>query len=194
MRSPTGVVAATTILVTIPLAIAAGGLLNVVGDDVVHFGVGTGFILLALAMWDFGLGRPITIVGSAAAAAFGGIFLLQGISNVFGLEPLQRLAFDVLGHEIERLLPDVVFLWFVALLLTGTSGRTRYIGWIVMPVVLGFEIATLAAGITGMTFPRMSVLFLVPIAWLLIEAAKPAPADTVARRSASATTAEATAA
>src|SRR4051812_18463114 len=129
MRSPIGVVAATTILLTIPLAVAAGGLLHVNGDDVVHFGVGTGFVLLALAMWDFGLARPITVLGSAAAAAFGGIFLLQGVADVLGFEPLRHVAFDVLGREIERLLPDVVVLWFVALLLTGTSGRSRYLGW-----------------------------------------------------------------
>jgi hypothetical protein len=176
MRSPIGVVAATTILLTIPLAVAAGGLLHVNGDDVIHFGVGTGFVLLAVAMFDFGLARPITVLGSAAAAAFGGIFLLQGVADVLGYEPLRHLAFDVLGHEIERLLPEVVFLWFVALLLTGTTGRSRYVGWIVVPVVLGFELAALAAGFAGLTFPRIPVLFLLPIAWLLIEAAKPAPA------------------
>jgi hypothetical protein len=182
MRSPIGVVAAATILLTIPLAVAAGGLLHINGEDVIHFGVGAGFVLLALAMWDFGLARPITMLGSAAAAAFGGIFLLQGVADVLGYEPLRRLAFDVLGHELERLLPDVVFLWFVALLLTGTAGRSRYVGWVVMPVVLGFEIEALAAGFAGLGFPRVTVLFLLPIAWLLIEALQPAPAQSAEER------------
>ena len=71
-----------------------------------------------------GLPRWINVVGAVAAAAFGGIFLLQGVCDVTGSESLRYVAFDLLGHHVERLLPDVVYFWFVALLLLASWGMS----------------------------------------------------------------------
>src|SRR5690349_8131497 len=128
IRSPIGFVAAVVALATYPLAIAAGITL---GDQAaattVHFVLGSAFVLLAVAMFDFGLARWVTWLGAAAAATFGVTFLLQGIADLTDIPVLDQNAFDVLGHQLERVLPDVVYVWFAALLLTGTAGLTRYV-------------------------------------------------------------------
>ena len=56
MRSVRGVAAASLALATIPLAIITG---NAFGNDAaettIHFSVGLGFLLFAVAVFDFGL-------------------------------------------------------------------------------------------------------------------------------------------
>ena len=47
---------------------------------------------------------------------------MQGVVDLTNIEPLRVLAFDVLGHHVERLLPDVVYLWFAALLAARQRG------------------------------------------------------------------------
>ena len=49
---------------------------------VVHFVLGSAFVLLAAAMFDFGLNRWVTWLGATAAAVFGGTFLLQGVADL----------------------------------------------------------------------------------------------------------------
>ena len=96
-------------LLTYPVAIAAG---IIGGEDaattVVHFMLGSAFVLLAAAMFDFGLNRWVTWLGATAAAIFGGTFLLQGVADLTGIAALHWLAFDILGQQLERILPDVV--------------------------------------------------------------------------------------
>ena len=75
---------------------------------VLHLAVGTGCLLLAAAAFDFGLPRWAAWIGCLSAAAFGGIFVLQGVAQIVGNDALTTLAFDVLGQEIERFLPDVI--------------------------------------------------------------------------------------
>ena len=132
MRSKLGATASAIVLLSIVGGIVAGMTIGEAATRaIIHFGVGTGFVLLAVAMFDFGLARWVTWLGAAAAAAFGGIFLLQGVADQVGSGPLYDLAFPVLGQTPERLLPELVLLWFIALLLTGTQGRSRILGWIV---------------------------------------------------------------
>ena len=103
---------------------------------VVHFLVGSAFVLLAAAMFDFGLNRWVTLLSATAAAMFGGTFLLQGVANLTEIAALDWLAFDVLGQQLERILPDVVYVWFAALLLTGSTGVSRLVGWVVVPLAV----------------------------------------------------------
>ena len=82
MRSKLGLAAAIAGLLTYQSAIAAG---IAAGEDasttVVHFVLGSAFVLLAAAMFDFGLNRWVTWLGAVAAAVFGGTFLLQGVAG-----------------------------------------------------------------------------------------------------------------
>jgi hypothetical protein len=172
MKSAAGIAGALAILLGLPLAVVANTLTGVEPEPVLHFVIGTGFVLFAISVFAFDLPRWLNWVGALSAAAFGGIFLLQGVSDIVNSEALAGIAFGPLGHEIERVLPDVIFLWFVGLLLGASHGKTRIVGWIVMPIVVAIEVAALAAVVLGIGFPTIKILFLLPFVWYLIEAIK----------------------
>jgi hypothetical protein len=143
------------------------------GSTVVHFVMGAALVLFATAVFDFHLPRWVTLAACVAAATLGGIFLLQGIAEVTQLEPIRFLAFDVLGRWLERLLPDVMYLWFVLLLLLASSGITRVLGWIVMVIVVVYEIASWASLLFGFPMVNLSVVvLLLPFVWLAFESGK----------------------
>jgi hypothetical protein len=182
MRSMLGLAAAIAGLLTYPAAIVAG---MTIGDSAaettVHFVLGTAFVLLATAMFDFGLARWVTWLGAAAAGLFGIIFLLQGVADLTEIPALHWLAFDVLGQQLERVLPDVVYVWFAALLLTGTSGLTRYVGWVIVPVLFGLEVAIVIGAQIGIDVPFILPVIFLPFAWLLLESLKPAAPSRTSR-------------
>jgi len=157
------------------------------GDTVIHLVMGTGFVIFATSVFDFGLPRWVNIIGAAAAGAFGVIFLMQGVSDLTHFEALRYVAFNILGHQLERLLPDIVYVWFIALLLGSSQGKSRLLGWVVMLIVVGFEIATLASLLLGVSMPRVKVLLLLPFVWLLFESAKRQPTRSIAPRDEAAT-------
>ena len=172
MRSRRAFIGAATIVLSYFLALGVQLLFGEGAVTVVHLVMGAGFVLFATSVFDFALPRWVNVLGASAAAAFGVIFLLQGVSDLTHVEALRHLAFDVLGHEPERLLPDVVYLWFVALLLGSGRGRTEIAGWVVMAIVLGLELATLGSFLIGAPMGSVKVLILLPFVWLLFESAK----------------------
>ncbi len=182
MRSRRAFIGATIIVLSYPTAVAVGLLFGQGGDTVLHLMMGTGFVIFATSVFDFGLPRWVNIIGASAAGAFGAIFLMQGASDLTHLEGLRHLAFDILGHELERLLPDVVYVWFVALLLWSSHGKSRALGWIVMSIVVGVEIATLACLLLGVPMASVKVLIFLPFVWLLFESVKQRPTRSVATR------------
>ena len=150
---------------------------------VVHFVLGSAFVLLAAAMFDFGLNRWVTWLGATAAAVFGGTFLLQGVADLTDIAALHWLAFDVLGQQLERILPDVVYIWFAALLLTGSTGASRLVGWVIVPTLFGLELAILVGAQIGIDVPFIRATIFAPFIWLLIESVKrPASAAVADRR------------
>jgi hypothetical protein len=100
------------------------------------------------------------------------IFLLQWVSDVTHVGGVRVVAFDVLGHHLERVFPDVVYFWFIALLLWASTGRSRVLGWVVMTLVVATELAALAAQVFDLTLPNLKVVILLPFVWLLFEAAE----------------------
>ena len=173
MRSTLGLAAAVAGLLTYPVAIAAGMTIGgTAADTAVHFVLGSAFVLLAFAMFDFGLNRWVTWLGATAAAIFGGTFLLQGVADLTSIPFLDWLAFDILGQQLERILPDVVYIWFAALLLTGSTGRSRFVGWMTVPVLFGMEFAILIGARIGIDVPFILPLIFLPFIWLLIESVK----------------------
>jgi hypothetical protein len=174
MRSTLGLAASIVALATYPVAIVAGVTIGgTASNTAVHFMLGSAFVLLAAAMFDFGLARWVTWLGAGAAAVFGGTFVLQGIADLSHSAGLQWLAFDVFGHELERVLPDVVYIWFAALLLTGSSGRSRYVGWVIVPVLFGLELAIVLGVPLGIDVPFIKLTVFLPFVWLALESAKP---------------------
>jgi hypothetical protein len=174
MRSTRGLAAAVILLLTVPVAITIAVLTGGGGEPVIHFGIGAGMVLLALAAFDFGLPRPVAWFGAAACGAFGGIFLLQGVADALGDESLYNVAFFVLGQMPERILPELILGWFVALLVLGSEGRTRILGAVLLAVTVGAEVVTLVGPVVGIDVPDIKLRWLLPFVWLLFESAKTA--------------------
>src|SRR5262245_20318397 len=127
MRSITGFAAALVMLLAIPLALVADMLAPGSAETALHLLIGAGAALLAAAAFDFAMPRWAAWIGALSAASFGAIFLLQGFAQITGSEALSILAFDVLGQELERFLPDLILVWFVVLLAVASHGWTRIV-------------------------------------------------------------------
>ena len=175
MRSPTGVVASLAILLSLPLAVVLNTVFGVDPETILHFVIGGGFLLFAVSIFSFEVPRWLNWIGAIAAAAFGSIFILQGVSDVLGGELLHSIAFGTLGHEVERVLPDVIFVWFVGLLFAASRGKSRIMGGVVMAVTIGIEVATVASVLLGVDLPMVKLAYFLPFAWLLVESLKSAP-------------------
>jgi hypothetical protein len=177
MMSKRAFAGATTTVASYPAALAVQSLLGSGGVTVIHFMMGIGFIVFATSVFDFSMPRWVNAIGAATAGAFGGIFLLQGLADLTDLAGLRYVAFNVLGHLLERLLPDVVYLWFVALLLLFSKGRSRVLGGVVMVIVIGLEIAALVSILIGVPIPSVKLIILLPFLWLLFESAESKPRE-----------------
>jgi hypothetical protein len=187
MRSIWAVAAAATMLLAFPLAVVSQALGQNAPEIVVHIVLGTGMLLFAKAVWAFGLPRWINWVGALSAVAFGAIFLSQAVSLLVPQNAaLDDVAFGLLGNWGERLCLLGIDAWFLGLLLLGTEGRTRLIGWAVVPIVAAYHLISLAGAILAIDIPNVRLAFFLPFVWLLIEGAKrgapgalgPRPPDT----------------
>lgn len=168
-------------LVSYPAALAVQFGLGGGAETVIHVVTGTGFLPFATAVFDFPLPRWANVVGAAAAGAFGAILLLQGIADMTGADALRSVGYDILGRQVERLLPDAFFLWCIALLFLVSTGRSRVLGNVIMLIVVGAEVATLASLVLGFAMPNLKVAVLLPFVWLLTESIEPQRSDARAR-------------
>lgn len=174
MRSLWAVAAAVTILLSLPVAVASQVLGENAPQVVVHVVLGIAMLLFVRATFDFGLPRWINAIGALSAALFAVVFLLQAASSLFPQNgALYDLAFGLLGNWPELVLVLGIDAWFVGLLLLGTEGRTRLIGWAIVPIVTAYHIISLAGVILAINVPSLGVIsLLLPFVWLLIEGAK----------------------
>jgi hypothetical protein len=187
LRSVWAVAAAVTILMAVPLTVASQALGENAPQVVVHVVLTIGMLLFVRAIFDFGLPRWINIIGALSAALFAGIFLVQALSSLFPQNAaLDDVAFGLLGNWPERVLAFGIYAWFFGLLLLGTEGRTRLIGWVIVPFVTVYHLISAAGALVGITVPSLGVItLLLPFVWLLIEGAKraaPAALGGAARR------------
>ena len=174
MRSIWAVAAAVTMLLSIPLAVASSALGENAPDIVVHVVLGTGMLLFVRAVFDFALPRWINVIGALSAGAFAVVFLLQAVSRLFPENAaLEDLAFGLFGDWPELLLVLGIDAWFLGLLLLGTEGRTRLIGWALIPLITGYHLISMAGVVLATRVPSLGVIsLLLPFVWLLIEGAK----------------------
>ncbi|MFL5779311.1 MAG: hypothetical protein ACJ761_10245 [Chloroflexota bacterium] len=168
------VAAAVTMLLSVPLAVASSALGEKAPEIVVHVVLGTGMLLFVRAVFDFALPRWINLIGALFAGAFAGVFLLQAASRILPENAaLENLAFGLLGNWPELVLVLGVDVWFLGLLLLGTEGRTRLLGWALIPILTGYHLISLAGIILAISVPSLGVIsLLLPFVWLLIEGAK----------------------
>jgi hypothetical protein len=139
----------------------------------IHFFLAAGTLLLAFAVFDFQLPRWMNWVGCAAALALGTIFLLQAVALLVPMESLNYFAYEVLGQWPEGWLPDVLILWFVAMLVFDSQGKSRILGIVAVSIAVCSELYSHTLRFLG-TSPTatLKLLLLLLFVWLLIESTK----------------------
>jgi hypothetical protein len=176
MRSPRGFLAAIVFLLALPAAVLSQVLFGSGLGVAVHLALGAGSVLLSFAVFDFKLPGWMNWIGCVAAGALGAIFLLQAVALLIHNGSLTYLAYQVLGQWPEGLFPALLILWFVAMLLFDSQGKTRILGFVAMSIAVGFEVYThtlayLATPIVAQ--PQvLRLLMLLPFVWLLFESTK----------------------
>src|SRR5215213_1282573 len=173
IRSPLGLLAALTFLVGIPISFGWQILFGSGAGTMIHFFLAAGTLLLAFAVFDFQLPRWMNWVGCAAGLALGTIFLLQAVALLVPMEALNYFAYEVLGQWPEGWLPDVIILWFVAMLVLDSRDKTKILGLVAVSVAVCFEVYSHILRFVG-TSPSgtLKLLMLLPFVWLLFESIK----------------------
>ena len=176
MRSPRGLLAAIVFLLALPVAVLSEILFGSGDGTTIHLALGAGSLLLAFAVFDFKLPRWMNWIGCVSAGALAVIFLLQAVALLIPNDSLTYLAYEVLGQKLEGLLPDLVILWFVAMLLMDSQGKTRILGFVAMSIAVGSEVYKYTLVYLGTSIEAqpevLRALMLLPFVWLLFESAK----------------------
>jgi hypothetical protein len=173
MRSPRGFFAALVLLFAIPIALLGQAVFGIEFEITFHFLLALSSGLIALAVFDFKLPVWITWLGSVSAGTVATIFLLQGVSLLIPSDALFTLAYQVLGGPLESALVDGLMLWFIALLLRGSQGKTRIFGVAAVSIFGCYELYRyglmyLSAEPAGI----LKLTILLPFVWLLLESKK----------------------
>jgi hypothetical protein len=173
MRSPLGLLAALCFLVGIPISFGWQILFGSGAGTMIHFFLAAGTLLLAFAVFDFQLPRWVNWVGCAAGLALGTIFLLQAVALLVPMESLNYFAYEVLGQWPEGWLPDVIILWFVAMLVLDSRGKSRILGIVAVSVAVCFELYSHILRYGGDSPAQiLRLLMLLLFVWLLFESIK----------------------
>ncbi|MGC2236276.1 MAG: hypothetical protein WA584_08950 [Pyrinomonadaceae bacterium] len=176
MKSLRGFLAAIVFLSAFPAAVLCQIIFGVEAEIIVHFVCAVSFALVSFSVFDFNIPGWINWTGSVSAGALALLFLLQGVSPLIQNDSLTYFAFQVLGQWLEARLVDVLLLWFVALLLFDSCGKTRILGFVVMSIVVcveayGFYLAYLGTSLNAEA-PILKLAFLLPFVWLIFESRK----------------------
>jgi len=173
MRSPLGLLAALAFLVGVPISFGWQILFGSGAGMMIHFFLAAGTLLLAFAVFDFELPRWMNWIGCAAGLALGSIFLLQSVALLTPNETLNYFAYEVLGQWPEGWLPDVLILWFAAMLVLDSRDKTRILGIVAVSIAVCSEIYSHIVRFGGTTDTGvLKLLMLLPFVWLLFESMK----------------------
>jgi hypothetical protein len=173
MRSPLGLLASLAFLVGVPLSFARQILFGSGAGTMIHLFLAAGTFLLAFAVFDFRLPRWMNWIGCAAGLALGSIFLLQAVALLIPMESLNYFAYGVLGQWPEGWLPDVIVLWFVAMLVLGSRGKSRILGIVAVSIAVCYELYSHILRFGGSSpAGTLKFLMLLPFVWLLFESIK----------------------
>jgi hypothetical protein len=173
IRSPLGLLAALTFLVGIPISFGWQILFGSGAGTMIHFVLAAGSLLLAFAVFDFELPRWMNWIGCAAGLAVGSIFLLQAVALLIPNESLHYFAYEVLGQWPEGWLPDVVILWFAAMLVLDSQGKSRILGIVAVSIAVCSELYSHILRFGGASDTgSLKLLVLLLFVWLLFESTK----------------------
>jgi hypothetical protein len=174
MRSPRGFVGSIVLVLALPVAVLIQVLLGSGSSLAMHVMLTVGCTLVALSAFDFGTPRWVAWVGRAAAGAFAAIFLLQAASELVRNVAFSHFALQVLGSWPERVLITLFALWLVGVLLSGSRGKTRILGFVVMALVVGVDAYNYVLLYLDES-PELTAVYLLPFVWLLLESGKTQP-------------------
>jgi hypothetical protein len=176
IKSRRGFLAAIIFLSALPVALLCQIIFGIEAEPVFHFAGAAGFALTAIAVFDFQIPKWINLPVGLASGALAVIFLLQGVSQLLQNDSLTYVAFQVLGQWLEAWLVKILLLWFAALLLFDSSGRTRILGLVVMFVVLCTELFSYYLAFAGSSLAAeaagLKLFYLLPFVWLIFESKK----------------------
>jgi hypothetical protein len=158
----------------LPLAALYQALFDSGVEAFVHFVLASGALLLSLALRDFGkVPKRITWIACVSVGAEALIFLVQGVSLLVEHASLNYFAFTLLGQRLESALVDVFLVWCMVMVLRDSQGRTRILGFIVVPLVIGLEAYKIIHSYLGGTSAEsLKLIFLSLFVWLLLESRK----------------------
>jgi O-antigen ligase len=179
VRSPLSLLSDLAILLALPAAIGYLIQFGSGGGTTIHLALAAGCLLLAFSVFDFELPRWINRTGCVAALALGTNFLLQAHALLTPNESLHYVAYPVLGHWVEGGLAGVIILWFVAMLLIFSRGKTRLLGSFAMSLAVCFEVYSQISSYLGTSSSTdagtLKLLLLLPFVWLLFESTMERP-------------------
>jgi hypothetical protein len=173
MKSRRGFLAAIIFLSAIPAAVLCQTIFGIEAEIIIHFVCAAGFALISFAVFDFKIPKWINLTGCLATSGLAVIFLLQGVSPLIQNDSLAYLAFQILGQRVEGWLVRLLLLWFAALLIIDSRGKTRILGFVVMSAVLCTEIYDYYLTYLGTSLNAeaaiLKLVYLLPFVWLIFE-------------------------
>src|SRR5215203_1296740 len=173
IRSPLGLLAALSFLVGVPISFGCQILFGSGAGTLIHFFLAAGSLLLAFAVLDFKLPRWMNWIGCVAGLALGSIFLLQAVALLIPNESLNYFAYEVLGQWPEGWLPDVLILWFVAMLVFDSQGKSRILVIVSVSIAVCSELYSYTLRFLGTSpISTLQLLMLLLFVWLLVESTK----------------------
>ncbi|HEV7669668.1 MAG TPA: hypothetical protein VGS22_14185 [Thermoanaerobaculia bacterium] len=184
MKSPRGFAAAIVFLSALPIAALCEAVLPGGGGEIaIHVMLALGAALMVPAAFDFQTPRWIAWTGSTAATFLAVTFLLQGVSTWTKNKSMMHLAYQVLGQRLEALAGNLFFAWCVAVLFIESRGATKVVGAVALALAVGvrgyaFYLSSLGRSL-GAEAPALQVLELLPFVWLVFEAKKKRPRESI---------------
>ena len=176
IRSPLGLLAALAFLLAVPIAFGCQILFGSGAGTGIHFALAAGCVLLAFCVFDFELPRWMNWAGCVAALALGTIFLLQAVALLVPMESLYYFAYGVLGQWPEGWSPDVIIVWFVAMLVLDSRDKARILGLVALSLAVCLEVYSHVLTFSGTSLTEeagtLKLLLLLPFVWLLFESTK----------------------
>jgi hypothetical protein len=150
----------------------------------VHVALAVGAFLLAFAMFDFDVPRPVNLLACVGTAVLGGIFLLQAISPLTSSDGFHDFAYDTLGQWLEGTLTLGFVIWCFVMLLSDSKDRTRLLGLATVPLLLIYAAALWSTNLMDVDQPPgiLKLLFMPVMVWLLLESRKPPSRERVGLR------------
>ena len=177
MRSPRGFLGSLVLLFALPVAVLTQVLVGSGSAIAIHVALAAGCLFVSLSAFDFGVPRLLAWVGCVSAGAFAAIFLVQATSTLIGSESFSYFANEVLGFWPEKLLLSSITVWLIGVLLTASRGRTRFLGFVAMSIVVCVEAYVYFGLLYLGTNPFLETAavklpYLLPFVWLLFESGK----------------------